>query len=158
MAGKLARSSRIIGAARRRHGSRLRMRTRAGRAVLAARRHKRPRPAECPISASLSPGCVAARSSRRTVRTGIRAGRSRVVGHLLVRDDALHQGEPARVGFVVSRAVGSAVTRNRVKRDGFASSCAGIFSRFLAVAYLWCAQMPQPRTRARQIWPQIWIW
>jgi ribonuclease P protein component len=51
-----------------------------------------------------------------TVRTGIRAGRSRVVGHLLVRDDALHQGEPARVGFVVSRAVGSAVTRNRVKR------------------------------------------
>ena len=52
-----------------------------------------------------------------TVRTGIRAGRSRVVGHLLVRDDALHQGEPARVGFVVSRAVGSAVTRNRVKRQ-----------------------------------------
>ena len=51
-----------------------------------------------------------------TVRTGIRAGRSRVVGHLLVRDDARYQGEPARVGFVVSRAVGSAVTRNRVKR------------------------------------------
>ncbi|MGO9190300.1 MAG: ribonuclease P protein component [Streptosporangiaceae bacterium] len=51
-----------------------------------------------------------------TVRTGIRAGRPRVVGHLLVRQDALHQREPARVGFVVSRAVGSAVTRNRVKR------------------------------------------
>ena len=49
-------------------------------------------------------------------RTGIRAGRPRVVGHLLVRADGVQTGEPARVGFVVSRAVGSAVTRNRVKR------------------------------------------
>jgi ribonuclease P protein component len=52
-----------------------------------------------------------------TVRTGTRAGRPRVVGHLLIREDALHRQEPARVGFVVSRAVGSAVTRNRVKRQ-----------------------------------------
>ena len=51
-----------------------------------------------------------------TVRTGTRAGRPCVVGHLLVRDDLPHRREPARVGFVVSRAVGSAVTRNRVKR------------------------------------------
>jgi ribonuclease P protein component len=51
-----------------------------------------------------------------TVRTGTRAGTSRLVGHLLVRQDALHRREPARVGFVASRAVGSAVTRNRVKR------------------------------------------
>ncbi len=50
------------------------------------------------------------------VRTGIRAGRPRVVGHLLVRADGVHDREPARVGFIVSRAVGSAVTRNRVKR------------------------------------------
>jgi ribonuclease P protein component len=50
-----------------------------------------------------------------TVRTGTRAGRPRVVGHLLVRD-ASYEHEPARVGFVVSRAVGPAVTRNRVKR------------------------------------------
>jgi ribonuclease P protein component len=50
------------------------------------------------------------------VRTGARAGSARVVGHLLVRDDPFHEREPARVGFVVSRAVGSAVTRNRVKR------------------------------------------
>jgi ribonuclease P protein component len=49
------------------------------------------------------------------VRTGIRAGRPRVVGHLLVRAD-VHDREPARVGLIVSRAVGSAVTRNRVKR------------------------------------------
>jgi ribonuclease P protein component len=51
-----------------------------------------------------------------TVRAGTRAGRPRVVGHLLVRADAIHAAEPARVGFVVSKAVGSAVTRNRVKR------------------------------------------
>jgi ribonuclease P protein component len=50
------------------------------------------------------------------VRTGTRAGRPTVVGHLLVRADGSQDTEPARVGFVVSRAVGSAVTRNRVKR------------------------------------------
>jgi ribonuclease P protein component len=49
-----------------------------------------------------------------TVRSGGRAGRPRLVGHLLLRQDA--RDEPARVGFVVSRAVGPAVTRNRVKR------------------------------------------
>jgi ribonuclease P protein component len=51
-----------------------------------------------------------------TVRAGTRAGRPRVVGHLLVRADGAQAREPARVGFIVSRAVGSAVTRNRVKR------------------------------------------
>jgi ribonuclease P protein component len=50
------------------------------------------------------------------VRGGTRAGRPLLVGHLLVRPDAVQAREPARVGFVVSRAVGSAVTRNRVKR------------------------------------------
>jgi ribonuclease P protein component len=50
------------------------------------------------------------------VRTGTRAGRPSVVGHLLVRADGLGEAEPARVGFVVSRAVGPAVTRNKVKR------------------------------------------
>jgi ribonuclease P protein component len=50
-----------------------------------------------------------------TVRTGTRAGRPTVVGHLLVRT-GLEQAEPPRIGFVVSRAVGPAVTRNRVKR------------------------------------------
>jgi ribonuclease P protein component len=51
-----------------------------------------------------------------TVRTGARAGRPRLVAHLLVREDARFRQEPARVGFAVSRAVGPAVTRNRVKR------------------------------------------
>ncbi|HEX4831555.1 MAG TPA: ribonuclease P protein component [Trebonia sp.] len=45
-------------------------------------------------------------------RTGRRAGGRAVVAHLLLVPD----GEPARVGFVVSRAVGSAVVRNQVKR------------------------------------------
>jgi ribonuclease P protein component len=46
------------------------------------------------------------------VRKGRRAGRQSLVVHLS-RTDA---DVPARVGFVVSRAVGSAVVRNRVKR------------------------------------------
>jgi ribonuclease P protein component len=47
------------------------------------------------------------------VRRGVRAGRSTVVVHLLMGAD-----EPAltRFGFVVSKAVGNAVTRNLVKR------------------------------------------
>ncbi|HLK01885.1 MAG TPA: ribonuclease P protein component [Streptosporangiaceae bacterium] len=48
------------------------------------------------------------------VRNGSRAGRPTMVGHLLVEPDLA--SEPARVGFIVSRAVGTAVTRNRVKR------------------------------------------
>lgn len=47
------------------------------------------------------------------VRRGRRAGRSTVVAHASRRQAG---DEPARVGFVVSRAVGSAVVRNRVKR------------------------------------------
>jgi ribonuclease P protein component len=48
-----------------------------------------------------------------TVRRGSRAGRPGVTGHLLTR---LQCSEPPRVGFVVSRAVGTAVVRNRVRR------------------------------------------
>lgn len=47
-----------------------------------------------------------------TVRTGARAGRSHLVVHLLLTED----GEPARCGLVVSKAVGSATARNLVKR------------------------------------------
>jgi ribonuclease P protein component len=46
------------------------------------------------------------------VRKGRRAGRQNLVVHLSRTDD----DAPPRVGFVVSRAVGSAVVRNRVKR------------------------------------------
>jgi ribonuclease P protein component len=49
---------------------------------------------------------------RRTVRRGRRAGAPTLVVHL----DQLEDPGPALVGFVVSRAVGNAVIRNRVKR------------------------------------------
>lgn len=47
------------------------------------------------------------------VRQGGRAGRPLLTGHLLVRPGS---DDPARAGFIVSKAVGSAVVRNRVRR------------------------------------------
>jgi ribonuclease P protein component len=49
---------------------------------------------------------------RDTVRTGRRAGRGTVVVHVAPGEP----GSPALVGFAVSRAVGNAVVRNKVKR------------------------------------------
>jgi ribonuclease P protein component len=46
-------------------------------------------------------------------RRGSRAGRSLVSGHLLVAPES---GHGPLVGFVVSRAVGTAVVRNKVRR------------------------------------------
>jgi ribonuclease P protein component len=48
------------------------------------------------------------------VRKGRRAGRRTLVVHLSRFSSS---AEPTRVGFVVSKAVGSAVVRNRVKRQ-----------------------------------------
>jgi ribonuclease P protein component len=48
-----------------------------------------------------------------TVRSGRRAGTPTVVLHWLADADA---GEPARVGYVVSKAVGNSVARHRVVR------------------------------------------
>jgi ribonuclease P protein component len=48
---------------------------------------------------------------RDTFRRGVRCGRDCLVLHARRRDS-----EPSRAGFVVSKAVGNAVTRNRVKR------------------------------------------
>jgi ribonuclease P protein component len=50
---------------------------------------------------------------RLVTRTGRRATGRTVTAHLLLVPD----GAPAKVGFVVSRAVGPAVVRNRVKRQ-----------------------------------------
>jgi ribonuclease P protein component len=55
------------------------------------------------------------------VRQGTRAGRPSMTGHLFTQaqdepQDGSRRGEPAKVGFIVSRAVGTAVVRNRVKR------------------------------------------
>lgn len=50
----------------------------------------------------------------RSVRLGIKAGSAPIVGHLWT---PLSPGaDPGQVGLVVSRAVGCAVVRNRVKR------------------------------------------
>jgi ribonuclease P protein component len=48
------------------------------------------------------------------VRGGRRAGRGAVVVHLLLDEPA--QASTARAGFVVSKAVGNAVVRNKVRR------------------------------------------
>ncbi len=55
------------------------------------------------------------------VRRGVRVSRPRLVLHLVVSEHAVADpvrgsAAPSRVGFVVSRGVGSAVVRNRVKR------------------------------------------
>ncbi|MDQ4503919.1 ribonuclease P protein component [Sinomonas sp. ASV322] len=47
-----------------------------------------------------------------TVRSGVRQGRRNVVLYAALSDD----GAPSRFGFIVSKAVGNAVTRNLVKR------------------------------------------
>jgi ribonuclease P protein component len=53
-----------------------------------------------------------------TVRRGRRAGTASLVVHLLARDGAAGAAgdDQLRVGFVVSKRVGNAVTRNTVKR------------------------------------------
>jgi ribonuclease P protein component len=48
---------------------------------------------------------------RDTFRQGVRCGRPCLVVHARRRDE-----QPSRAGFVVSKAVGNAVVRNRVKR------------------------------------------
>jgi ribonuclease P protein component len=48
----------------------------------------------------------------RAVRRGRRSGGGRLVVHLLFTEET----EPVRCGFVASKAVGSAVVRNTVKR------------------------------------------
>ncbi|MBG0814354.1 ribonuclease P protein component [Planomonospora sp. ID82291] len=50
------------------------------------------------------------------VRKGGRSGRPTLVAHLGMRAPDRRAAEPPLVGFVVSRAVGGAVVRNRVKR------------------------------------------
>lgn len=48
----------------------------------------------------------------RTVRSGARFGRRNLVLYAALNQD----NEPSRTGFIVSKAVGNAVTRNLVKR------------------------------------------
>ncbi|HXH81003.1 ribonuclease P protein component [Nocardioides sp.] len=55
---------------------------------------------------------VSSDAFRASVRSGRRCGSRTLVVHLAVHSP----GDPALVGFVVSKAVGNAVVRNRVKR------------------------------------------
>lgn len=48
---------------------------------------------------------------RATVRRGVRCGRPSLVLHMVRTDHP-----PSRAGFVVSKAIGNAVARNRLKR------------------------------------------
>jgi ribonuclease P protein component len=51
-----------------------------------------------------------------TVRAGRRAGRGQLVVHLMIPEAGTGAAHGPRAGFVVSKAVGGAVVRNRVKR------------------------------------------
>jgi len=51
-----------------------------------------------------------------TIRAGRRAGRGSLVVHLVTDTSPARADRTARAGFVVSRAVGSAVVRNKVRR------------------------------------------
>jgi len=53
---------------------------------------------------------------KRTMRSGRRAGSTTLSAHLLPAAGLVPEDAEPKVGFVVSRAVGSAVVRNRVKR------------------------------------------
>ncbi|MFV0405980.1 MAG: ribonuclease P protein component [Propioniciclava sp.] len=64
---------------------------------------------------------------RSVMRGGVRVARDTVVVHALPRSTP-----PSRAGFVVSKAVGNAVTRNRVKRQ----------LRHLVAAELATSQLP----------------
>jgi len=50
------------------------------------------------------------------VRGGRRAGRGVIVVHVVIPEPGAVPARPPRAGFVVSKAVGGAVDRNRVKR------------------------------------------
>ncbi|MBO0774393.1 MAG: ribonuclease P protein component [Actinobacteria bacterium] len=78
------------------------------------------------------------------VRGGSRASQRLLTGHLLVRDC----DEPARAGFIVSKAVGGAVVRNRVRRR-LRSAVAGCLRSLPGGSLLVVRAHPQAAT-ARQ--------
>ncbi|WP_279586749.1 ribonuclease P protein component [Aeromicrobium yanjiei] len=81
------------------------------------------------VAARVAPSCLPepllARSQRmrsgedfrRTIRRGAKGVQPTLVTHVLPRSSVAETDGPTSVGFVVSKAVGSAVDRNRVKRQ-----------------------------------------
>ena len=100
----------------RTHGFRSRMRTRAGRAILlrASPQGSRGTVSLIPVVLPRSRRLRRSRDFTATFRRGARAGTPSVVVHVAVSDR--NPPEETRVGFVVSKAIGNAVARNRVKR------------------------------------------
>ncbi|WP_449276760.1 ribonuclease P protein component [Leucobacter sp. GX24907] len=83
---------------------------------------------------------------RRIVRRGHRVGGAYCITHAVFR----LSGEPARVGFIVSKAVGNAVTRNLVRRRlktiterHIAAGLEGIDIVFRALPAIASASFPQ---------------
>ena len=105
------------------HGFRLRMRTRAGRSILSARRRKgrNSSPSDGAHPCVPWPCPVLDRPHRLTTSAGVRRGGPRGppgrhphAGRCTSASDAARAPDAGpRVGFVVSKAVGNAVTRNR---------------------------------------------
>lgn len=54
---------------------------------------------------------------RHTIRRGARGAQPTLVAHVVIESGVTEADGPTSVGFVVSKAVGSAVDRNRVKRQ-----------------------------------------
>lgn len=54
---------------------------------------------------------------RRTIRRGAKGAQPTLVAHVLLRPSISKTDGSTSVGFVVSKSVGSAVVRNRVKRQ-----------------------------------------
>jgi ribonuclease P protein component len=69
------------------------------------------RPTDDPPVLAKAHRLTSSEAFRQAVRSGSRAGSRTLVVHLVRRDEG-----DCQVGFVVSRAVGNAVARNRVKR------------------------------------------
>jgi ribonuclease P protein component len=79
------------------------------------------------------------------IRGGSRSSRRLLTGHLLVSPGS---EDPARVGFIVSKAVGSAVVRNKVRRR-LRSTVAGYLRSLPGGSLLVVRAHPQAAT-ARQ--------
>ena len=101
------------------HGFRARMKTRAGRNVLKARRARGRKVLSAYVSSEAEKTSSQAfprrlrLGSNRNYRYVYRRGRSYAAGHLTL---VYCRGRDLKIGFSVSKKVGNAVTRNRVRR------------------------------------------